>query len=229
MFALAKPESAADKIYRSAIFVRPPPGFSIASVAEQVRVRDLDPSGRAIIVYSNSGNDERTITVRHFQEKVPNALTIGFRKGSDLKPLFDYQIIKMRNSGLLDKIANDNSDRQAEEASCDFGDGLAPVGMDGLYLPLALIGVGALLGACLAVMEVGERSLAIWMSRKVPHKEVPPSPCNRFSSFGWLTSTFGVVDSTSQEGASFALQDRKRERGKFSPKKKIMHIQYVAK
>ncbi len=107
MFALAKPESAADKIYGSAIFVPPPPGFSIASVAEQVRVRDLDPSGRAIILFSNS-NDERTITIRHFQEKVPNALTIGFRKSSDLKPLFDYQVIKMRNPGLLDKIANDN-------------------------------------------------------------------------------------------------------------------------
>ncbi len=105
VFQNVLPGSAADLVYQDAIRVPALPGEGQASFARLEETVGIDPNLRAVLQYANNVN--RWKKLRHFQERIINSNSFCFPKESEIKDLFDYQVVKMYNTGLLDKIHHD--------------------------------------------------------------------------------------------------------------------------
>ncbi len=179
MFCNPREGSPAQKIINSAVIVTPSPGSIFVPICELKRVADLSPNERAIILNSNDLEDFTPL--RHFQERIPNANSLSFPKDSELKSLFDYQVLKLLNSGLLDKIRFDNFERSnpGDRTGEMFLNEIVGVGIDGLYFPISLFSLGIILASFIVIIERQNRCVILKklrrgmsMRKKVPKEKV---------------------------------------------------------
>ncbi len=128
-------------------------GASFYSDAKKKSVANQAPNERAIVISSYDKNDFEPLP--HFEERIPHASSLCFPKDSELKPLFDYQVIKMHNLGLMDKITFDHLDESKPEDKTNiiFYDDVPAVTFEGLYFPISLIVGGIVLAGFLAILE----------------------------------------------------------------------------
>ncbi len=91
----------------------------------------------------------------HFEERVPHDSGFSFPLDSELKPLFDYHVLKMHNLGLINKVLFDHLDDSKPEDKTNslFYDDVPEVAFEGLYFPISIIAPGVLFSVFVVCFE----------------------------------------------------------------------------
>ncbi len=89
---------------------------------------------------------EHVTPLLDFDGGINAAIGIGLQKNSELKAAFDYHIIQMRQSGLLQEMYNEHIqlDKPGDMSDRIFQDDILILGFDNLFLPANIMTVGVI-------------------------------------------------------------------------------------
>ncbi len=100
-------------------------------------------------------------TIFDFNGRTESVIGIGLQKDSELKGLFDYHVMSMVQSGLLDKMLRKWIDKDKPDDNSDriFAQDIVVLGFDNLFFPASVFGYGAIAAVVLAMYEKCRRCL----------------------------------------------------------------------
>ncbi len=90
-----------------------------------------------------------------FDGRIQAVIGIGLQKNSELKAAFDYHIIHMRETGLLNEMYNHwlQSDKPDDQSDRIFEHDILILGFDNLFLPANIMALGIISAVVISAME----------------------------------------------------------------------------
>ncbi len=105
-------------------------------------------------------NDPEFTFVHNFQEKMNGQLAFAFQKDSEIKDIFDYYIIKFKQSGLMEGLQNKwfYEDKPNDMSNRIFQEEPIHLGYENLFFPMLVMLVGTTTCMVLLLYEVMSKS-----------------------------------------------------------------------
>lgn len=97
--------------------------------------------------------DPDIVTIDSFRDNIPVSLAMAFQEDSEIRPIFNYYINKMRETGVVSRLWNRyiKYDVPKDNTERIFNDEANPLGYDNLFFP-ALVLILGLLGAWVIIV-----------------------------------------------------------------------------
>ncbi len=127
---------------------------------------DMVADNPKMVLYSSfldSMESPEVVPVVDFEERVPSQMTIGLQKDSELLELFNYNILKMYQSGLHAQILYKwlREGKPKDDTHRIFIEDAIPVEYDNVIFPSLLLLAGIVVALCLVLIECCKKHLKI--------------------------------------------------------------------
>ncbi len=97
----------------------------------------------------------KVLTLPNFDGRINGYVGIGLQKNSELTAVFDYHIMTMRQTGLLDDMYAKHlmKDQPEDDSDRIFQEDILVLGFDNLFLPANIMGIGMICAVVILICE----------------------------------------------------------------------------
>ncbi len=105
-------------------------------------------------------DDPEFTYVHNFEERIEGQLAFAFQKDSEIKEIFDYHVLKMKQSGVMKKLDNkwSHKSKPSDLSSHYFPQAAVNLGYENLFFPALIILFGIFSGLVVLLYEVLAKS-----------------------------------------------------------------------
>ena len=153
----AAPGSGPHRAYHQVVLQDPKRAF-VGSDSEALETILSDPKALYFSNFLAFMGDKRILSLPSMQDKVMSHLSFALQKDSELLLLFDYNLLKVVQSGLLGKLVDRwLRDDRPQVGRSPFVEEATALGFDNLMFPGLMLGAGVCLSLVLGLLEVAMR------------------------------------------------------------------------
>ncbi len=129
---------------------------SFATMSEKDFFTKLPPRHAFFINEISMFFHEDFVFLEDFEGAISTQLAFAFQKNSELKPIFDYHILKLKQSGVMAALESHwHSSRKPEDMSKRiFQEDPIILGYNNLFFPMFVMSIGIVLGIILVCLEM---------------------------------------------------------------------------